>query len=61
MHGISEKQWRGRMQVEFQGEDGVDEGGVFKDWISQICKELFNEDMALFIKAASGSTYYPNP
>lgn len=24
-------------------------------------KEIFNEDMALFIKAASGSTYYPNP
>jgi hypothetical protein len=49
------------MQVDFTGEDGIDEGGLFKEWISNLCKELFNEDMALFIKAASGSTYYPNP
>ncbi len=49
------------MQVEFVGEDGIDGGGLFKEWLSNLSKEIFNEDMALFIKAASGSTYYPNP
>lgn len=49
------------MQVEFSGEDGIDGGGLFKEWISLMSKEILNEDMTLFIKAASGSTYYPNP
>ena len=48
------------MQVEFQGEDGVDGGGLFKEWLSNMSKEIFNEDMALFIKSASNN-YYPNP
>lgn len=61
LNSLSTKQWRGGMQVEFQGEDGIDGGGLFKEWISNMSKEIFNEDMALFIKAASGSTYYPNP
>jgi E3 ubiquitin-protein ligase HUWE1 len=61
LSGLSVKQWRGGMQVEFLGEDGVDGGGLFKEWISTMSQEIFNEDMALFIKSASGSTYYPNP
>jgi E3 ubiquitin-protein ligase HUWE1 len=58
---LSQKQWRGPMTVEFSGEDGIDEGGLFKEWLSNMSKEIFNEDMALFVKAHSGSTYYPNP
>jgi E3 ubiquitin-protein ligase HUWE1 len=49
------------MHVEFKNEEGIDGGGLFKEWLSNITKEIFNEDMALFVKAASGSTYYPNP
>lgn len=48
------------MAVEFQGEDGIDGGGLFKEWLSNLSKDIFNEDMALFIKSAQGATYYPN-
>lgn len=49
------------MHVEFKREEGIDGGGLFKEWLSMITKEIFNEDLALFVKAGSGSSYYPNP
>ena len=49
------------MHVEFKREEGIDGGGLFKEWLSLITKEIFNEDLALFVKAGSGSSYYPNP
>ena len=47
--------------MEFKGEDGIDEGGLSKEWFSLLSKGMLNEDMALFIKSESGNTYYPNP
>ena len=32
-----------------------------KEWLSVLSKEMFNEDLALFIKSEGGATYYPNP
>ena len=61
MNQLSTKQWRGQMHVEFKHEEGIDGGGLFKEWLSNINKEIFNEDLALFIKAGSGCSYYPNP
>jgi len=49
------------MHVEFKREEGIDGGGLFEEWLSMITKEIFNEDLALFVKAGSGSSYYPNP
>ena len=49
------------MTVEFKEEDGIDEGGLFKEWLSLISKEIFNENLALFKKSNSGATYYPTP
>lgn len=39
----------------------MDEGGLTKEWFSLLSKHMFNEDMALFLRASAGSTYFPNP
>jgi len=50
---------RGRLSVQFQGEEGIDAGGVLRDWYSSISREVFNPNYALFITSADGS-FQPN-
>ena len=54
------EQWRSRFQIKFEGEIGIDAGGLKREWLSLLSKELFNPDNMLFINAASG-TYTINP
>lgn len=49
------------MAVEFADEQGIDEGGLTKEWFTLISQEIFNPDRALFIQSNAGTTYYPNP
>ena len=42
------KDLRKELKVEFEGEMGVDQGGVSKEWFSLIIKEIFNEEYGLF-------------
>lgn len=51
LNSISSKAWRGRFGIEFKDEDGIDEGGLTKEWFSLLSKEMLNEDMALFNKS----------
>ena len=53
--------WKTPLRISFQDEAGVDEGGLTKEWFTLLSKHMFNEDMALFLKASNGSTYFPNP
>jgi len=39
---------REHLQIKFAGEDGLDAGGVFREWYSILCKELFSEKLGLF-------------
>jgi len=57
----SNEEWKRKFVVEFEDEEGIDEGGLLKEWFSCMSQEIFNENLALFIKSASGNTYYPNP
>lgn len=51
----------GRIAVKFQGEDGVDAGGVTREWLQILAREMFNPDYALFAPcAADRTTYQPN-
>lgn len=61
MRGAKADEWKVPLRITFQDEAGVDEGGLTKEWFTLLSKHMFNEDMALFLKASSGSTYYPNP
>ncbi|KAJ1675494.1 E3 ubiquitin-protein ligase tom1, partial [Spiromyces aspiralis] len=52
---------RGRLNVHFRGEEGVDVGGLTREWFQELSREMFNPDYALF-KPSTGDkiTYQPN-
>lgn len=50
---------RGRMNIEFVGEPGVDAGGLLKDWYQELSRQIFNPNYALFIPSADGC-FQPN-
>jgi hypothetical protein len=51
---------RGKLRIEFEGEEGMDAGGLTREWFQILSKEIFNENYALFTLSASGNTYQPN-
>lgn len=61
MKAAKPDEWKIPLRISFQDEAGVDEGGLTKEWFTLLSKHMFNEDMALFVKASNGSTYFPNP
>jgi E3 ubiquitin-protein ligase HUWE1 len=46
-----------RLDVKFSGEEGIDMGGVSRDWFLELSKQLFNPNYALFIQSADKSTF----
>eukprot|EP01041_Mallomonas_annulata_P000793 gene793-1538_t len=52
---------RGRLSVSFHGEEGVDAGGLTREWYLVLSREIFNPNYALFTAAADGATFQPNP
>ena len=52
---------RGRLQVSFYGEEGIDAGGLTREWYMILAREIFNPNYALFMAAADGATFQPNP
>jgi len=50
---------KGRLTVHFHGEEGIDAGGVLRDWYDTISQEIFNPNYALFTQAAD-SCFQPN-
>eukprot|EP00736_Rhodelphis_marinus_P000994 Rmarinus@m.16974 len=52
---------RGRLQVEFVGEEGIDAGGVSREWYQILSREIFNPNYALFKPSAlNNHTFQPN-
>jgi E3 ubiquitin-protein ligase HUWE1 len=51
----------GKLNIRFHGEEGVDAGGVTREWFQAIARQMFNPDYALFIPVASDkTTFHPN-
>ena len=51
----------GKLNVRFHNEDGVDAGGLTREWFQVLSREMFNPDYALFQPcAADCTTYQPN-
>lgn len=51
----------GKLSVRFHGEEGVDAGGVTREWFQVMSRQMFNPDYALFIPVASDrTTFHPN-
>ncbi|KAI7881687.1 hypothetical protein K492DRAFT_194128 [Lichtheimia hyalospora FSU 10163] len=51
----------GRLNVQFREEDGMDAGGVSREWYSVLARQMFDPNYALFITSAADKlTYQPN-
>lgn len=51
----------GKLSIRFHGEEGVDAGGVTREWFQVLARQMFNPDYALFIPVASDrTTFHPN-
>ena len=50
----------GRIRVSFNGEEGMDAGGLTREWFILLSKALFNPNYALFVRAANGVSFQPN-
>jgi E3 ubiquitin-protein ligase HUWE1 len=61
MQGRSGVELQSRLRIAFQGEEGIDAGGLTREWFSVLSKEIFNPNYALFTATADGLTFQPNP
>ncbi|KAG7164827.1 ubiquitin-protein ligase E3A-like isoform X1 [Homarus americanus] len=50
-----------QMVVEFEGEQGIDEGGVSKEFFQLIVEQIFNPDYAMFCLNNETRTFWFNP
>ncbi|KAG9244021.1 hypothetical protein BJ878DRAFT_422297 [Calycina marina] len=51
----------GKLNIRFNGEEGVDAGGVTREWFQALSRQMFNPDYALFIPVSSDrTTFHPN-
>ncbi|KIW45159.1 uncharacterized protein PV06_03566 [Exophiala oligosperma] len=52
----------GKLNIRFNGEEGVDAGGVSREWFQVLARGMFNPDWALWQPVASDrTTFHPNP
>ncbi|OMJ87502.1 hypothetical protein SteCoe_10754 [Stentor coeruleus] len=50
----------GKLRVQFVNEEGLDAGGVTREWYELLSREMFNPNYALFIPSANGVSFQPN-
>jgi E3 ubiquitin ligase SMURF1/2/E3 ubiquitin-protein ligase NEDD4 len=51
------------IKIFYVGEVAQDAGGLMREWITELTKTMFSEDIGLFKKTRSNNdfTYFPNP
>lgn len=53
---------RCKLSVQFSGEEGIDAGGLTREWYQVMAREMFNPNLALFLSVPEGvHTFQPNP
>ena len=51
----------GKLSIRFHGEEGVDAGGVTREWFQVMSRQMFDANYALFVPVASDrTTFHPN-
>ena len=55
------EEMRRRLVVSFVGEEGLDAGGLTREWYSVLAREIFNPNYGLFIGTGDTVTFQPNP
>lgn len=51
---------RRKLSINFIGEEGMDAGGLTREWYTVLAREMFNPNYALFTATADGVTFQPN-
>ena len=55
-------QLRSKLSVTFVGEEGIDAGGVAREWYSVVARGAFDPNLSLFAPTPEGGTaFQPNP
>ncbi|KAJ6886418.1 E3 ubiquitin-protein ligase UPL1-like isoform X1 [Populus alba x Populus x berolinensis] len=52
---------RGRLNVQFQGEEGIDAGGLTREWYQLLSRVVFDKGALLFTTVGNNVTFQPNP
>ncbi|KAH7427928.1 hypothetical protein KP509_10G067500 [Ceratopteris richardii] len=52
---------KGRLTVQFQGEEGIDAGGLTREWYQLLSRVIFDKGALLFTTVGNDSTFQPNP
>lgn len=52
---------KGRLAVHFQGEEGIDAGGLTREWYQLLSRVIFDKGALLFTTVGNDSTFQPNP
>lgn len=62
LQGLTGKEIKyGKLNVQFHNEEGVDAGGVAREWFSVLSRQMFDPNYALFVTSAADKlTYQPN-
>ncbi|KAL0306242.1 UNVERIFIED_CONTAM: E3 ubiquitin-protein ligase UPL1 [Sesamum radiatum] len=52
---------KGRLNVHFQGERGIDAGGLTREWYQLLSRVIFDKGALLFTTVGNNATFQPNP
>ena len=52
---------KGRLTVQFQGEEGIDAGGLTREWYQLLSRVIFDKGALLFTTVGNESSFQPNP
>nr|XP_043618820.1 E3 ubiquitin-protein ligase UPL1 [Erigeron canadensis] len=52
---------KGRLNVRFQGEEGIDAGGLTREWYQVLSRVIFDKGALLFTTGGNNATFQPNP
>lgn len=58
VQGLSDREMHLEFQIQFIGEIAMDAGGVMKEWVNILIKQLFSEDMQLFQRTKTPEVSY---
>lgn len=51
---------KGRLTVQFQGEEGIDAGGLTREWYQLLSRVIFDKGALLFTTVGNNATFQPN-
>nr|GEX26532.1 E3 ubiquitin-protein ligase UPL1-like [Tanacetum cinerariifolium] len=55
------KDMKGRLNVRLQGKEGIDAGGLTREWYQLLSSVIFYKEALLFTNGGNNATFQPNP